>query len=98
LLDEDGAPALVDAALACTALARCGSETSLEALRERVARAQATDGGWPAAALYHGVDRGHCWWGSRAVTTVLCLEALAAESRTERESAYGGRYLPVARG
>lgn len=38
---------------------------------------QADDGGWPSAPYYHGGPQKSVSWGSRELTTGLCLEALA---------------------
>lgn len=50
------------------------------ALLERVRSGQLADGGWPAHPLAWGWrGRRRLWYGSRAVTTALCVEALLPE-------------------
>jgi hypothetical protein len=47
-------------------------------------RTQQSDGGWPLAAFYTGPEfpmPHSVWFGSRALTTGFCLEALARHSR-----------------
>lgn len=46
---------------------------------------QAADGGWPAAAYYYGGPRRSVSWGSRDLTTGLCLEALARSQTAATE-------------
>lgn len=47
---------------------------------------QATDGGWPAAAYYYGGPQRSVSWGSRDLTTGLCLEALARSQAATTET------------
>ncbi|HEV3001352.1 MAG TPA: hypothetical protein VGW75_11485 [Solirubrobacteraceae bacterium] len=71
----------LDTALAACALCNLGAEPEL---RERacdwLARVQAPDGSWPAAAFYYAGPREDPplpRWGSPELTTGFCLEALA---------------------
>jgi hypothetical protein len=71
------APAEV--ALAVSALLNLGHRPAdLEAAIGRLVAVQKDDGSWPAFALYWGgrAERNHCW-GSEALTTSLCIEAVA---------------------
>jgi hypothetical protein len=63
-------------ALSLATLLRCEVDVSpaLACFVDRLIRTQATDGSWPAAALFRDPAR---FYGSRELTTALCLEALA---------------------
>jgi hypothetical protein len=78
----------LEAALAACAILSCGGRPADSAMGDLIAL-QRPDGAWPRGALYHGgrarlrgggfaprhPDTPH--WGSEALTTGLCLEALA---------------------
>jgi hypothetical protein len=80
---EDGATGAgaVDAALAVQALGDWGAGAAeRRRVCEHLARTQEADGSWPAEPFYFGGPRHHPAvpeWGSRELTTGLCLEALA---------------------
>ena len=64
-----------DTALGVSALWHCGADAELRARSAAHLEAQQTaDGSWPGEAL-HGADEQS--WGSPALTTALCAEALA---------------------
>jgi hypothetical protein len=70
---------VIDAALACAALVACGhgDEKGLTPLLERIRAAQQEDGGWEPAGAFGGTFQGgRAWYGSRALTTALCLQAI----------------------
>jgi hypothetical protein len=76
--------ASAEVALAVCALFNLGHRpANLGAAIGRLVAAQQDDGAWPAFALYWGgrPDRNHCW-GSRALTTSLCAEAIARSMRS----------------
>lgn len=55
----------------------------LAAAVDTLLAAQAADGSWPAVAFYRGPEPPappSVWWASEALTTALCLEALARAS------------------
>jgi hypothetical protein len=67
--------AAAEVALAACALLSLGRRSrTLEEMIRRLATDQREDGSWPAYPLYHGGPWG---WGSEALTTGLCIEALA---------------------
>lgn len=49
--------------------------------------AQAADGSWPSAPYYYGGPQKSVSWGSRELTTGLCLEALARADAARMERA-----------
>ena len=53
---------------------------------EHLLATQAEDGSWPSAPYYHGGPQQSVSWGSRELTTGLCLEALA---RTQMKRGVG---------
>ena len=70
---------LIDAALACGALVVSGhgDHKGLVPLLERIRTAQQEDGGWEPAGAFGGRFQGaSVWYGSRALTTALCLQAI----------------------
>ena len=74
-------------ALAVNTLVNLGIESPLVGRAiEHLLAAQAEDGGWPSAPYYHGGPQQSVSWGSRALTTGLCLEALA---RTQMKRGVG---------
>jgi hypothetical protein len=84
-VDEASTETPLSVALALCALGHVGAGTSDRAseLSQRLIDAQADDGGWPAAAFYAGPEPPEAhrfWWGSRALTTAICVEALARRS------------------
>lgn len=46
---------------------------------------QDSDGGWPSAPYYFGGPRQNVSWGSRELTTALCLEALVRYQKAEQD-------------
>jgi hypothetical protein len=52
------------------------SSPSLRTALTRMMDNQALDGGWPSAPYYYGGPKKYVSWGSRELTTALCLEAL----------------------
>jgi hypothetical protein len=83
--------ASAEVALAICAMLNLGHRPpNFNAAIERIVASQQADGSWPPFALYWGgpPERNHCW-GSRALTTGLCVEAIA-------RSTPGGR-APVQR-
>lgn len=78
----------MEAALAVSTALNCGAAPALGAVKALLAQ-QSGDGSWPRAALYHGgrarlagggfaprhPDTPH--WGSEALTTAFCVEALS---------------------
>jgi hypothetical protein len=77
LVEADGlAPAEV--ALAACALLNLGHcIPALDEAVRRLAASQGEEGGWPAYALYYGGPNRVYGWGSEALTTGLCVEALS---------------------
>jgi len=85
----------LEAALAACAALSCGERPSESAIGALIAM-QSPDGSWPRAALYHGgrerlagggfaprhPDTPH--WGSEALTTGFCVEALARWAEADR--------------
>lgn len=70
---------VLETAQACVTLAACGTPAVLrEPLVRRILSTQQIDGGWPAEPLASGVNRVRYYYGSRAVTSAFCLEALAS--------------------
>ena len=69
--------------MAVCALANCGLSIEDEAVRDGVEvllGSQRADGSWGRRAFYAGPEppeRHQIWWGSEALTTALCVEALA---------------------
>lgn len=57
---------------------------------------QAADGGWPSAPYYYGGPTRSVSWGSRELTTGLCLEALARAGTTARPDVASRRAEPCA--
>lgn len=55
-------------------------------LLERVLAEQRTDGSWPACPVYYGGYRRARAWGSRELSTALCVEALFRSARAAGES------------
>lgn len=83
---DDLAPAEV--ALAACALLNLGhGGAALDSACRRLAESQGADGGWPAFTLWSGPDSAY-GWGSEALTTAFCVEALcrfiAEASRHQR--------------
>ncbi len=79
-------------ALALCALTNFSAAASARATRlaEALRSSQAEDGGWPAAPFYAGPEppEPHAyWWGSRALTTAIGLEALARLNRLQSPGA-----------
>jgi hypothetical protein len=72
-----------DTALGISALAHLGAPVPGGAVAF-VRAAQDADGSWPAEPLYFAAEE--MSWGSRALTTALCLEALARSSQAQRSS------------
>lgn len=83
----------LEAALAACASLSCGEAPSSEAIADLLSR-QRSDGAWPRAALYHG-GRARLpgggfaephpdtpRWGSEALTTAFCIEALSRWAKT----------------
>jgi hypothetical protein len=65
-------------ALAVNTLANLGVDSPLVGRAiDHLLATQAEDGSWPSAPYYHGGPRQSVSWGSRELTTGLCLEALA---------------------
>jgi len=82
LMARGSVPSVLEAALACTALAACGADDGpRRPLLERIRSSQQPDGGWSAAALSWGMEHGRFWYGSRELTTAFCLEAIAPAER-----------------
>jgi len=70
---------VLEIAQACSALASCGApSTVLRPLLQRILAAQLSDGGWSPEPLAWAMNRARYYYGSRAVTTAFCLEALSA--------------------
>jgi 4-hydroxybenzoate polyprenyltransferase len=70
---------ILETALACATLAACGAPVAMrEPLIRKILATQQNDGGWPAEPLATGVNRVRYYYGSRAVTSAFCLEALAS--------------------
>ena len=70
------APAM-HTAMAMTALLDFGVDSPfLPAGRRWLERQQAGDGGWDVCPMYFGARLGQNSWGSRALTTGLCVEAI----------------------
>jgi hypothetical protein len=70
---------VLEIAQACSVLAFCGApSTVLRPLLQRILAAQRADGGWSPEPLAWAMNRARYYYGSRAVTTAFCLEALAA--------------------
>ncbi len=76
-------------AAACAALlhlGRCGKV--VKAAMNWLVSAQAEDGGWPAAPLDHdGPPPSRTYWGSRALTTAVVVEAIALYESWRRSGA-----------
>lgn len=74
--EAEAVPAL--AALALSAALHAGPPTpALAAVGRRLRAAQRADGSWPGHALYYGGRARYWGWGSDALSTALCAEALA---------------------
>jgi hypothetical protein len=54
---------------------------------EKVLAAQHADGSWPVEAWFTGVATPKPVWGSQAISTALCLEALGEVTASTNESA-----------
>jgi hypothetical protein len=87
-----------EVALAVCALINLERRTpALEVAVSRLLATQMEDGAWPAHALYHGGPNRVYGWGSEALTTALCVEALvrstaiAAEERANDKIGFGFR-------
>jgi hypothetical protein len=72
---------VLQTALALGALSRCGSAAPVQRrLLESILDAQAEDGGWPAcSAFVEPRMEGPIFYGSRELTTSLCIDALHRE-------------------
>ena len=74
-------------AAACAALlhlGRCGNVVKIAI--SWLTSTQEEDGGWPAAGLYYdGPPPSNMYWGSRALTTAVVVEALALFEKWELE-------------
>lgn len=69
-------------ALALNTLFNLGINASfIDRAVEHVVATQSADGGWPTAPYYYGGPRKLVSWGSRDLTTGLCLEALSRAGR-----------------
>ena len=65
-------------ALALNTLANMGMDSPLIARGiDHLLATQHADGGWPSAPYYYGGPKQSVSWGSRELTTGLCLEALS---------------------
>lgn len=76
---DDGAigTSALETALGAIALRNWGgAEDELAAARAHLAATQAPDGSWETAPMYYGGPLELRWWGSRELTTSLCLDAL----------------------
>lgn len=75
---------VLETSLAASALMAFGvSSPHLAPAIEFIASSQADDGGWPTCAFYYdGRPQPQVWWGSRAVTTGFCLEAILRFSQS----------------
>jgi len=77
--------ASAEVALAVSATLNLGHHPpDLNGAIQRIIASQQGDGSWPPFALYWGgpPERNHCW-GSRALTTGLCVEAIARSTPGE---------------
>lgn len=67
----------LDTALAaCALLAWGAAPAELDRALAFLLRRQGEDGGWPATAMYYGGPKRYFGWGSEALTTGFCVEAL----------------------
>jgi hypothetical protein len=70
--------AAAEVALAACALLNLGHRAAaLDEAIQHLAATQGEDGAWPGYALYWGGPKRNYGWGSGALTTGLCVEALA---------------------
>ena len=78
-------------ALAMSALLNFGVESPfLAAGRLWLEGKQAVDGGWDTCPMYFGARLRQNSWGSRALTTALCLEAMQRQADAERRTGMAG--------
>jgi hypothetical protein len=78
LLTSPRVTGVMETAQACSTLASCGTSPAVrEPLLKRILATQLADGGWAPEPLTLGMNRVRYYYGSRAVTTAFCLEALA---------------------
>jgi hypothetical protein len=78
--------ASAELALAMCALFNLGHRSAnIDTALARITAMQQDDGAWPAFALYWGGPPSRCTgcWGSRALTTSLCIEAIARSMRSQ---------------
>jgi hypothetical protein len=76
---DDGAIGVtaLETALGAIALRNWGvAGDELAAARARLVEIQAADGGWDLEPMYYGGPLELRWWGSRELTTAVCLDAL----------------------
>lgn len=73
-------------ALALNTLFNYGAGVDLASIHSALASLmnnQASDGGWQSAPYYYGGPQQSVSWGSRELSTALCLEALIRAQKTE---------------